>query len=437
MNLVEQVRLAGVVGAGGGGFPTHVKLTAKADTVIANGAECEPLLHKDAAVMERWAADVVKGMVLSMDAVGAKDGFVGIKAKNRHAVEAVETACANTPVKVFLLGDYYPAGDEYDLVYSVTGKLIPPAGIPLNVGVIVVNVETLVNITAAAEGRPVTHKTLTIAGAVAEPCSLTVPIGVTLRDCIAAAGGATVADPVMAIGGMMMGEHTDDFDRPVTKTTGGVIVLPRDHHVMRRKFKPVRIQNAIGKSACDQCRYCTEYCPRFLLGYAVEPHQVMRSLAFTSTGKDHWNQWAALCCSCGLCTLYACPEDLFPKEACDQSKAEMRREDIKWSGPAEVKVHPMRDGRRVPIKSLMRKLAITEYDHPAHWTERTVEPSRVVLPLKQGAGVANIATVRAGERVRAGQALGSVPDKALGAIIHAPFDATVSQITDHQLILTR
>lgn len=437
MNLVEQVRLAGVVGAGGGGFPTHVKLTAKADTVIANGAECEPLLHKDAAVMERWAADVVKGMVLSMEAVGAKDGFVGIKAKNRHAVQAVEAACANTPVKVFLLGDYYPAGDEYDLVYSVTGKLIPPAGIPLNVGVIVVNVETLVNITAAAEGRPVTHKTLTIAGAVAEPCSLTVPIGVTLRDCIAAAGGATVADPVMAIGGMMMGEHTDDFDRPVTKTTGGVIVLPRDHHVMRRKFKPVKIQNAIGKSACDQCRYCTEYCPRFLLGYAVEPHQVMRSLAFTSTGKDHWNQWAALCCSCGLCTLYACPEDLFPKEACDQSKAEMRRENVKWSGPAEVKVHPMRDGRRVPIKSLMRKLAITEYDHPAHWTGKTVEPSRVVLPLKQGAGVANIATVRAGERVRAGQALGTIPDKSLGAIIHAPFDATVSQITDHQLILTR
>lgn len=437
MNLVEQVRAAGVVGAGGGGFPTHVKLTAKADTVIANGAECEPLLHKDAAVMERWAGDVVRGMVLSMEAVGAKEGFVGIKAKNRHAVEAVEAACANTPVKVFLLGDYYPAGDEYDLVYSVTGKLIPPAGIPLNVGVIVVNVETLVNITAAAEGRPVTHKTLTIAGAVAEPCSLTVPIGVTLRDCIAAAGGATVTDPVMAIGGMMMGEHTDDFDRPVTKTTGGVIVLPRDHHVMKRKFKPVKIQNAIGKSACDQCRYCTEYCPRFLLGYAVEPHQVMRSLAFTSTGKDHWNQWASLCCSCGLCTLYACPEDLFPKEACDQSKAEMRKENVKWSGPAEVKVHPMRDGRRVPIKSLMRKLDITEYDHPAHWTEKTVEPSRVVLPLKQGAGVANIATVRVGERVRAGQALGSIPDKSLGAIIHAPFDATVSQITDHQLILTR
>jgi len=437
MNLVEQVRLAGVVGAGGGGFPTHVKLAAKADTVIANGAECEPLLHKDAAVMERWAGDLVKGMLLSMEAVGAKEGFVGIKAKNKHAVEAVEHASNGTAVKVFLLGDYYPAGDEYDLVYSVTGRLIPPAGIPLHVGVIVANVETLVNITAATEGRPVTHKTLTVAGAVAEPLTLTVPLGVTLRDCLTAAGGCTVDDPVLAIGGMMMGEHTDDLDRPVTKTTGGVIVLPRTHHIMQRKFKPERVQHSIGKSACDQCRYCTEYCPRFLLGYAVEPHQVMRSLAFTSTGKEHWNQWASLCCSCGLCTLYACPEELYPKEACDQSKAEMRKENIKWTGPMEVKVHPMRDGRRVPIKSLMRKLAISDYDHPAHYVEKTLEPSRVVLPLKQSAGSPNRAIVRPGERVSAGQPLGEVPEKALGAILHAPFDATVAEVSEQHLILTR
>lgn len=437
MNLVTQVRLAGVVGAGGGGFPTHLKLAAKADTVIANGAECEPLLHKDAAVMERLAKEMVEGMLLTMQAVEAKQGIVGIKAKNQHAIEAIEAACNNTPVKIHLLGDYYPAGDEYDLVYSVTGRLIPPAGIPLQVGVVVANVETLANIAAAATGKPVTHKTLTVAGAVAGPITLTVPLGVSLRECIAAAGGATVDDPVLAIGGMMMGELTDDLDRPVTKTTGGVIVLPRSHHVMERKLKPAKIQNAIGKSACDQCRYCTEYCPRFLLGYAVQPHQVMRSLAFTATGKEHWNPWASLCCACGLCTLYGCPEELYPKEACDQAKAEMRKNNIQWTGPTEVRVHPLRDGRRVPIKSLMRKLSITEYAHPAPWTAKTIEPSRIVLPLKQGAGVANTPVVRAGERVRAGQALGSIPEKSLGAIIHAPIDATVSEITEQQIVLTR
>jgi len=437
MNLVQQVRQAGVVGAGGGGFPTHVKLAAKADTVIANGAECEPLLHKDAAVMEHQAAAMIKGMQLAMAAVGAATGIVGIKAKNRDAVAAVTAACAGTAVRIHLLGDYYPAGDEYDLVFEATGRLIPPGGIPLQVGAVVCNVETFVNIAAAAENRPVTHKTLTVAGAVRTPLTLTVPLGTSLRECIAAAGGVTVADPELCIGGMMMGETTDDLDRPVTKTTGGVIVLARDHRVVERKLKPPAVQNAIGKSACDQCRYCTELCPRYLLGYAVEPHQVMRSLAFTATGAAHWNEWAAMCCSCGLCTLYACPEELFPKEACDQSKAEMKKANVKWSGPTTVKPHPMREGRRLPIKTLMKKLHIAQYDDPAHWQSITLAPQRVVLPLKQGAGSAGSALVRPGDRVREGQMIGDVPEKTLGAAIHAPFAATVAEVTAAHIVLTR
>jgi len=437
MSLVEKIKQAGVVGAGGGGFPTHVKFAAKADTVIANGAECEPLLHKDAVVMERQAAEMIRGMQLAMEAVGAKVGIVGIKAKNKHAVEAVEAACAGTAVKVHLLGDYYPAGDEYDLVYESTGRLIPPGGIPLNVGAVVCNVETYVNIAAAADGKPVTHKTLTIAGAVREPMTLTVPIGVTLRECIALAGGATVSDPVMAIGGMMMGETTDNFDRPVTKTTGGVIVLARDHHVVERKLKPAAQQNAIGKSACDQCRYCTELCPRFLLGYAVEPHQVMRTLAFTATGAERFNDWAAMCCSCGLCTLFACPEELFPKEACDQSKAELRKNNIKYSGPTTVEVHPMRDGRRVPIKSLMARLDIAQYDDPAHWQDKEISFKRLVIMLKQSAGAPSVAIVKAGDRVAAGQQLTEIVEKTLGARIHAPVAAVVAEVTEQAIILER
>ena len=435
MNLVECVRQAGVVGAGGGGFPTHVKLAAAADTVIANGAECEPLLHKDAAVMEHEAALVVRGILLAMEEVGARDGFVGIKAKNADAVEAVRAAASGTAVRVRLLGDYYPAGDEYDLVHEVTGRLIPPGGIPLAVGVVVCNVETFANVARAADGQPVTHKTLTIAGAVAGPVTLRVPLGTSLRDCITAAGGATVADPVLCVGGMLMGQTTDDLDRPVTKTTGGAIVLPRDHRVIARKLTPAPVQAAIGKSACDQCRYCTEYCPRFLLGYAVEPHQVMRSLAFTATGAEHWNEWAALCCSCGLCTLFACPEDLFPKEACDQSKAAMRSAGLAWSGPMTVKPHPMRDGRRVPIKALVKRLSIGQYEHDAPLQARAIFPRRLVLALRQGAGVAARPAVRRGDRVAAGQLLADVIGKELGSALHAPVAAIVAEVADQHLIL--
>ena len=437
MNLADKVRQAGVVGAGGGGFPAHVKLAAKADTLIANGAECEPLLHKDAVLMEEEAAALVKGMQLAAEAIGAKDIVIGIKGKKKHAVEAATEACRGTNVRVHLLGDYYPAGDEYDLVYEVTGRLIPPTGIPIQVGTVVNNIETFINIAHAAEGRPVTHKTLTIAGAVREPRTLTVPIGTSFRECIAAAGGATTPDPVLCIGGLMMGETTDDLDRSVVKTTTGAVVLPRDHHIIERKLKPPPIQNAIGKSACDQCRYCTEYCPRFLLGYKVEPHQVMRSLAFTSTGADHWNQFAALCCSCGLCTLYACPEDLFPKEACDDSRTQMRLKSLKWTGPMEVKPHGMRDGRHVPIKTLTRKLHVQQYDLPAPlWTGK-LEPARLVLPLKQSAGTACLAKVKSGDRVSAGQVIGEPAPNQMGAILHAPLAGRITGVTEQQIILEK
>jgi len=435
MNLADKVKQAGVVGAGGGGFPTHVKLAAKADTVIANGAECEPLLHKDAVIMEEQALLLVLGMQLAMEAVGAKTGVIGIKGKKKHAVEAVKEACQGTVLRVQLLGDYYPAGDEYDLVYEVTRRLIPPGGIPINVGVVVNNVETFVNIARAAQGQSVTTKMLTVAGAVRSPMTLSVPLGITYREIIEAAGGPTTSNPVLCIGGLMMGQTTDNLDTPVLKTATGVVVLPRDHHVIERKLKPARAQAAIGKSACDQCRYCTEYCPRFLLGYTVEPHQVMRSLAFTATGAQHWNQWAALCCSCGLCTLQACPEELFPKEACDNSKNEMRRAGLKWTGPTTVKPHPMREGRRVPIKTLTRKLQVQSYDLPAPLWKGVLKPSRLVLPLRQGAGSPCQPRVRAGERVTTGQIIGEPPVDALGAVLHAPLVGTVGEVTEQQIII--
>ncbi len=437
MTLVEKVKQAGVVGAGGGGFPAHVKLAGKADTVIANGAECEPLLHKDAAVMQHMAAEVVAGVQLVMQAVGAKDGVVGIKAKKKEAVAAIEAACKGTPVRVQLLGDYYPAGDEYELVHAVTGRLIPPQGIPLQIGAVVNNVETLANIAAAAKGAPVTQKTITLAGAVKNPVTLTVPVGTMFRDAIEAAGGLATNDPVLCVGGLMMGQTTDDLDTPIVKTTTGAVILPRDHFVIERKLKPAPVQARIGKSACDQCRYCTEFCPRYLLGYAVEPHQVMRSLAFTATDKKYWNQMASNCCACGLCTLYACPESLFPKEACDASKAEMRAANIKWTGPAPTRPHPLHDGRRVPIKMLMQKLAIEKYDSPAPLRDIEVKPRRLVLPLKQSAGAPNKPLVKKGDKVKAGQPLGTLGEKDLGAILHAPVAATVAGVTQDRIILTR
>jgi len=163
----EQVAEAGVVGAGGAGFPTHVKLAGQADTVLVNAAECEPLLHKDKEVLRQYADEVLAGLAAAMDLVGAERGVVGIKGKYADVIELLKPKLA-PKMDVVPLRDAYPAGDEFILVYDVLGRVIPPGGIPLAVGAVVVNVETAMNVARAAE-QPVTEKYLSIAGAVANP----------------------------------------------------------------------------------------------------------------------------------------------------------------------------------------------------------------------------------------------------------------------------
>jgi Na+-translocating ferredoxin:NAD+ oxidoreductase RnfC subunit len=435
MSLVEQVRDAGVVGAGGAGFPTHVKLQGRAEVVVANGAECEPLLHKDGILLEHEAARIVEGLQQTMRAVGASRGWVALKRKNVVAVDAVRAAVRGSDIGVFLLGDFYPAGDEFVLVHEVTGRLIPAGGLPLHVGCLVQNVETLVNIAKAASGQPVTEKVITVAGAVGEPTTMVVPLGTMLGACLEAAGGSMVSDPVLFVSGVMMGEVSTSLDTPVTKTTSGVVVLAADHPVAQRRAVPAQSRRAIGRSACDQCRYCTEYCPRYLLGYGIEPHLVMRGLGFNLAGETSWNAWAGLCCACGLCTWYACPEGLFPKEACDDARAELKRMGWKPDGKAPLAPHPMHDGRRVPTQGLLRRLHLQYFDRPAPLKRDKVHPQRVELRLKQSTGAPAVPVVGSGAEVRLGALVAEPLPGTLGARLHATIAGTVLSISQESMVI--
>jgi Na+-translocating ferredoxin:NAD+ oxidoreductase RnfC subunit len=427
--LSGKLRECGVVGAGGAGFPTYVKAQSQVEYLIANGAECEPLIHKDAELMKHFPSEILSGMSTMMDATGAKTGKFGVKTKNAEAIEALRHSLQNDRIEFVLLGDFYPSGDEYELVYTATGRLIPPAGIPLNVGCVVNNVETLYKVHFSGQDRPVTEKFLSVCGAVKEPKSFWVPIGTSFCDLLKIAGGATVQDFGIFISGIMMGTLTFDLDDVVTKTTGGLIVIPRDHYLMTRKTRSQDEMNHIGKSACDQCSYCTEFCPRYLLGYEVQPHKVMRSLGFTLTGGDIWNQWSELCCACGLCTLYACPEDLYPKEACDDGKKDRRAAGIKFVQQKPVEVHPMKEYRRVPLSQLRKRLQVEEYEGETPFQNVDFRPASVRIKLKQHAGQAAAAAVQEGRKVKKGQVIGRVEDSKLGANIHASIDGKVRAVT--------
>lgn len=161
MQISERIKAAGVVGAGGAGFPAHVKAAASVEFVIANGAECEPLVHKDFELMLHYPHRVVDGVKLLMQATGAREGIIGVKEKNKSAIEALTGAIDDQRIRLHTLGDFYPSGDEYILVYEATGRLIPPQGLPLDVGIVVNNVETLYNVSAAVEGAPVIEKFIT------------------------------------------------------------------------------------------------------------------------------------------------------------------------------------------------------------------------------------------------------------------------------------
>jgi Na+-translocating ferredoxin:NAD+ oxidoreductase RnfC subunit len=419
---LDRIDELGIVGAGGGGFPTAVKFKTQASLLIANAAECEPLLHKDKELLHHHAEPFLRGMQMAMQLVGAREGVVGIKEKYLEIIAALEAA-APADIRVVPLPDCYPAGDEFILVHMVTGRVIPPGGLPKDVDTAVANVETLMNI---GLDRPVTHKYLTVAGAVANPVTLRVPVGITIGEVIDAAGGPTVPDFGILLGGVMMAKPAADLNVPVTKTTGGIIVLPAEHALIRRHNAPWMHIAKIGRSACDQCRFCTEFCPRYLLGHPIEPHRAMQSLGFAE-GANSMVAGTLYCCECNLCTMFACPEDLDPKSVCVQGKPIARERGLTWKGtPDSIEPHPMGEFRRVPMRRLIAKLGLGEFLNEGPLTEHSFAPTKVTLPLKQHAGAPAVAVVKCGDRVRVGDLIAAPETGKLGARIHASIDGRVT-----------
>jgi Na+-translocating ferredoxin:NAD+ oxidoreductase RnfC subunit len=168
----------------------------------------------------------------------------------------------------------------------------------------------------------------------------------------------------------------------------------------------------------------------------VQPHKVMRSLAFSTTGAEIWNQWAELCCACGICTLYACPEDLYPKEACDQGKADRRAAGLKFTQQRPVQVHPMKEYRRIPLAQLRKRLHIEEYERETPYASIEIKPAKVTIKMKQHAGQAASPVVAVGAKVKKGQVVGRVEEGKLGADVHASIPGKVTAVTADAVEIT-
>ena len=312
--ISEAVSEAGIVGLGGAAFPTHVKLLKNEkkpiDTLLVNGCECEPFLTADYRVMVEAPAPVVTGALLAARATGAERILIVIEDNKPEAIRSMRAAAEGTGIEIRVLKTKYPQGGEKQAIFAALGRAVPTGGLPLDVGVVVVNVGTAAAIARAVlRGKPLTHRVVTVTGpGIAEPKNLLVPIGAPHRALIDFCGGLTDAAARIVAGGPMMGFALGDLDAPVTKGTSGVLVLTEDEAPADRV-----------ETACIRCGRCVEACPLNL---------VPTKIALAAKARD-WeltrNYHMLACMECGCCA-YVCPANIPLVQLIRMGKAEAPRE---------------------------------------------------------------------------------------------------------------
>ena len=436
--LSELMRKAGVVGAGGAGFPSYAKLNAAADTVILNCAECEPLFKLHRQLLACYAKEIMTTLCEIADTLGASTAIIAVKPAYTEAVEAVKANLhISDKIKLCYLPEIYPAGDEVITIYETTGRVVKPGALPMTVGCVVYNVETVYNVYRAwKEGAPVTHKYITIAGEVKNPCTLRVPLGMTYGELIKLAGGATCEDYALIAGGPMTGRLTVSGD-VVTKTSNALLVMPKNAYIVQKRLTPVTISTKRAMAACCQCRMCTDLCSRNLLGQPIEPHKVMRAVASGVSSDLSAFMGTFSCSSCGLCEMFSCGQGLDPRSIINAVKGELKKNGV--NPPKGIEPKPVNRDikyRKVPMSRLVSRMGLKKYDTLAPLVDVEITANRVKVMLAQGIGAPAAAVVKKGDSVKTGDTLGAHGEK-LGVSLHSPIDGRVAEITDTYVIIEK
>lgn len=263
------------------------------------------------------------------------------------------------------------------------------------------------------------------------------PIGTPITQCIEAAK-PHLTDYAVIVGGPMMGRVLSDREAirnaVVTKTTGNLIVLPRDHYLITRAGRPMERIRAQARTACIQCRMCTDLCPRYQIGHQIRPHMVMRNLyreQTISSNEEFLRAFgdAANCCSCGVCEMFACPMGLSPRKVNEYMKGALRERGLQPGRNMKPEARPELDMRRIPTERLIARLGLSAYSGLHAHTCIELSPDEVFVPFAQHIGKPAQPVCKAGDAVNKGDLIAQAAEGALSANIHAGITGVITEVS--------
>ena len=430
------LQACGIVGAGGAGFPSFAKLAEGADTLVVNAAECEPLIYTDYMLLSESLGAVLSGAAHIMAASGIQKTLMALKKHRAEMLGLSDGERLADGVFVKLLPDAYPMGDEINLIYEATGRLIPPGSLPITKGVIVLNAETLYNIDRAiSRGKPVTDKFVTIGGDVDTPRVVRVPVGMRVHELFQKLGVSVPETHSLIDGGPSMGRIVDPRTAIVTKTTKALLILPKDTPAVAHKTVSVDDMLRRAASCCCGCSRCTEMCPRHLLGYPIEPHKMIRAANNAAIAQNPAMAVnASLCCSCGVCAEVCC-QDISPKDVILSLKGLLAKNKLRFAATGEDATPSAdRSYHLIPSSRWESILGVRCFDAVPAFERALISARRVEIPLSGHIGAPSVPTVKVGDAVTRGDRIAACA-AGLSLPQHTGICGKVTLVDDKKIVI--
>ncbi len=425
--FINLLRENGVVGGGGGSFPTYKKFSFNnLDTLIINGVECEPLLYSDYFLVKERFEEIIFTLQRLQEIFNFRDIFFTLKKKRLELADFLRKKDIENikNLKFYLFEDIYPAGDEQIIIKAIKGITLPSFKLPGDYGIVVLNLQTLVFISEAIRGKPAIRRFVTVSGLVKNPLVFDVPIGTKIKDLIDISGGYLVDNPVIFAGGVMMGGIIGE-SFSIKKGTTGIIVIAGDSKLMVEKKTSADIFSKKARSVCDGCMECTLFCSRNLIGKKIRPHLIMRYSEDYLSGRRSIPSEVFNCSECGLCYVYSCPLGLSPRKVIKSLKEKSKRDVVEDFDESENFLFKI-----PPSYKIKKRLEIEDVKPNFHGV---YNPSIISVDIKQSKGFSPKPIVKDGEFVLTGEKICKMSQNKLGVPLHSPVTGKIVYIDGQKI----